>query len=75
MHLADLLIHVNETLRASDQASLEEELRKVEGVVAPRFSSETPHLLLVAYDPEETDSHNLLSRVKDSGYHAQLIGM
>lgn len=75
MHLVDLVIHVNETLGPAERVSLEEKLRKVEGVIAPRFNRETPHLLLVAYDPEEADSHNLLNRVKDSGYHAQLIGM
>lgn len=75
MHLVDLLIHVNEALKTSEQGSLEEELRKVKGVIAPRFSRETPHLLLVAYDPDEADSHNLLDRVKGRGYSAQLIGM
>ncbi len=75
MHLVDLLIHVNETLAAHERNSLEEELRQVRGVVAPRFSGTTSHLLLVAYDPEEADSHSLLNRVKGSGYHAQLIGM
>ena len=75
MHLADLLIHVNETLGAAERAALEEELRKTEGVIAPRFNRETPHLLLIAYDPREIDSYNLLNRVKDSGYNAQLVGM
>lgn len=75
MHLADLLIHVNETLGASEQAFLEEELRKAKGVVAPRFNGKTPHLLLVSYDPEATDSRGLLDRVKSNGYTAQLVGM
>lgn len=75
MHLVDLVIHVNETLGPTERASLEEEFRKVRGVIAPRFSPKTPHLFLVAYDPEEADSRNLLNRVKDSGYQAQLIGM
>jgi hypothetical protein len=75
MHLVDLLIHVNETLGSTERASLEEELRKVEGVIAPRFNRETPHLLLVSYDPQEVDAHNLLNRVKHNGYNAQLVGM
>lgn len=75
MHLADILIHVNETLGATERVSLEEELRKFKGVIAPRFNKQTPHLLLVAYDPQEIDSHNLLSRVKANGYNAQLVGM
>lgn len=75
MHLADLLIHVNETLEATERASLEEELRKAKGVIAPRFNKETSHLLLVSYDPQEINSHNLVNRVKDNGYNAQLVGM
>jgi len=75
MHLVDLVIHVNETLEHTERALLEEEFRRIKGVIAPRFSPQTPHLFIVAYDPEEADSRNLLYRVKDSGYHAQLIGM
>lgn len=75
MHRVDLLIHVNETLGVTERASLEEYLRKVDGVIAPRFNRETPHLLLVTYDPQEVDTRNLLNRVKAKGYSAQLIGM
>lgn len=75
MHLADLLIHVNETLGAAERAALEEELRKAEGDIAPRFNRETPHLLLVSHDPQEIGSHNLLNRVKDNGCNARLAGL
>lgn len=75
MHLADLLIHIDETLDATERVSLEEALRNIEGVIAPRFNRETPHLLLVAYDPQDLKSHNLLNRVKANGYHAQLVVM
>ena len=75
MHIADLLIHVNESLGSARRESLEEELRRVQGVIAPRFNKETPHLLLVAYDPQQIDSRNLLKRVRANGYSAQLVGM
>jgi len=75
MHIADLLIHVNETLDSNERESLQEELRKLYGVIAPRFNRETPHLLLVSYEPQEIDSLKLLNRVKANGYHAQLVGM
>ncbi|WP_126453324.1 hypothetical protein [Sulfuriflexus mobilis] len=75
MHLADLIIHVNETLAASERTALEDVLRQSNGVVAPRFNKETPHLLLVAYNPEQIDSHKLLHQVKAGGYTAQLLGM
>lgn len=75
MHRVDLLIHVNETLGVTERTSLEDDLRKVDGVIAPRFNRETPHLLLVTYDPQAVDTRNLLNRVKAKGYSAQLIGM
>lgn len=75
MHLADLLIHVNETLDTNERASLEEELRAVKGVVAPRFNRKTPHLMLVSYDPMEAEPRDLLGRVKRNGYNAQLVGL
>ena len=75
MHLVDLLVHVNEPLESAERNALEEELRKCEGVIAPRFNEKTPHLLLVAYDPQAVDSRSLLDRVRLSGYAAQLVGM
>ena len=75
MPIADLLIHVNETLGPIEHASLENELRDFKGVIAPRFNKATPHLLLVLYDPREIDSRSLLSRVSANGYTAQLVGM
>lgn len=75
MHVADTLIHVNETLGSNEQESLQEELRKLSGVIAPRFNRGSPHLLLVSYNPQEVGSLKLLNRVKANGYHAQLVGM
>lgn len=75
MHLADLLVHVKETLGPTECASLEEELRKVDGVIAPRFNRETPHLLLVSYDPHKVEARDLLSRIRGGGYTAQLVGL
>lgn len=75
MPIADLLIHINETLGPIEHAALENELRDFKGVIAPRFNKETPHLLLVIYDPQEIDACSLLSRVSANGYTAQLVGM
>jgi len=75
MDFSDLIIHVNETLEANERESLENELRKLNGVIAPRFNKETPHLLLVSYNPRKIGSGQLLSRVKAHDYNAQLIGM
>lgn len=75
MHRVDILIHVNETLGITERTSLEDDLRKVDGVIAPRFNKEATHLLLVTYDPQVVDTRNLLNRVKARGHNAQLVGM
>lgn len=75
MQVADIMIHVNETLPATERNALQERLRQVDGVIAPRFSEEKPHLLLVSYDSEVADSGNLLQQVESDGYTAQLVGM
>jgi len=75
MSLADVLIHVDEALAATECEHLEGELRKIEGVIAPRFNSSRSHLLLVAYNPDATNPGKLLRSVETSGYSAQLVGM
>lgn len=75
MHLADVLIHIDEALASSHRGHLEEALRNNKGVIAPRFNGGSRHLLLVSYNPEVTSSHNLLRIVKNNGYSAQLVGM
>lgn len=75
MQVADIMIHVNETLPDTERNALQERLRQVDGVIAPRFSEQKPHLLLVSYDSEVADSSRLLRQVESGGYNAQLVGM
>lgn len=74
MNISDILIHVNESLNIQQRQSLEEAMREVEGVIAPRFNDGVEHLLLVAFNPATTNPSTLLSKVKSFGYQAQLIG-
>ena len=73
MQAMDIVIHVNENLDPGEQEALESELRKIEGVVAPRFNQK--HLLLVSYNSDRTSSSELLGAVSSKGYKAQLVGM
>jgi len=74
MNISDVMIHINESLSKEARASFEEELRQIEGVVAPRFSPGKEHLIMVAFDPERTNSAILLQKARAAGYTAQLIG-
>ena len=73
MNISDILIHIDEALSTWQREALEESVRQVEGVVAPRFNPGKTHLLLVAFDPD-TATAALLAKVRSHGYTAQLVG-
>jgi hypothetical protein len=74
MNLCDVLVHINEELSVEQRNALEEDMRALPGVVAPRFNPGQDHLMLVAFDSDKVTHTSLLGRVRTHGYQAQLIG-
>lgn len=74
MNLCDVLVHINEALSVEQRNALEEEMRALPGVVAPRFNPGRDHLMLVAFDSDKVTHASLLGSVRAHGYQAQLIG-
>lgn len=74
MDISDILIHIDQVLDAGEKYALEERLRAIPGVIAPRFNPGQDHLLLVAYNPAQARLAAMLDSVLRSGYRAQLIG-
>ena len=75
MQLSDVLIHIDETPNESEQNKLVEQLRSLEGVIAPRFSLEKDHFMFVSYNSDVIRSTALLDKVKENGFKAQLVGL
>jgi hypothetical protein len=73
-YLANIAIHVNESLDETGLGGVECDLCGLEGVVAAKHVPGRNHLLMVTYDNEETEAFNLLAPLKARGLHAQLIG-
>ena len=73
--ISDIMIHIKETLNAEQRTALENEIRKVEGVVSPGFNADKPHLLLITYNTEKSSTAVLLAKTRAAGYTAQLVGM
>ncbi|MCK5877171.1 MAG: hypothetical protein KAG43_06010 [Candidatus Marithrix sp.] len=73
MQTTDIMLHIDEQLESKQQQILENDVRKLEGVIAPRFNR--PHLFLVSYNPEKVKSLELLNFVTARGYNCQLVGM
>jgi len=74
MDINDVVIHVNEALDPHKRQDLEDQMREIDGVIAPRFNESRPHLMIVAYDPERISTGELLNQVRRQGYHAQHCG-
>ncbi len=74
MNISDVMIHINESLSQEARTSLEDAVRKIEGVVSPRFNTGKEHLLMIAFDPDKTTTAVLLEKVRATGYTAQLVG-
>jgi hypothetical protein len=75
LEMSDVLIHVNETIADVGRFRLEESLRDVEGVVAPRFSAGHDHLMFVAYDSNSTSAAAILGQIHKRGYGAQIVAI
>jgi hypothetical protein len=74
MDINDVVIHADETLDARARQVLEDQMREIDGVIAPRFNNRRTHLMIVAYDPDQTSTMTLLDTVRGQGYHAQHCG-
>ena len=75
MQLSDVLIHINEKPNESEQNDLVEQLRNLEGVIAPNFSLEKNNFLFVSYNSDTINSLTLLRKVRENGFKAQLVGL
>jgi len=73
--LADITLHIDETLDAMELSKLEMAIRNDVGIVSVGHSKKDHHLMLVMYNPEETRSVDILHTVSDQGYHGELVGI
>jgi len=75
IQLADILIHIKETLVDAERQRVEDRLRGIDGVISVHKPDERPHLVTVEYRPDKTGSRTLLQSVRDQGLHAELVGL
>lgn len=75
MQLSDVLVHVSDKTSGVEKSHLVNQLRDLNGVIAPWFTEHREHLLLVSYNSDAIAALSLLNEVQQNGYHAQLLGM
>ena len=74
MDMADVIIHINESVDHNRRTEIADMIRNHQGVMSVAHHDEKPHLLIVEYDPEEVHAKELLQVALSEGVHAQLVG-
>lgn len=75
MEMADVTIHIDETIDSEGRTKIVDKVRAHKGVMGVAHHDQTSHLMIVEYDPATVNSAELLQAVLDQGVHAQLIGL
>jgi hypothetical protein len=73
--LADVMIHIDETLSEESLKQIEAVVRDDICVVSAGVPAGNPHMMLVAYNPDCVSATDILAKVKSAGVHAELVGM
>lgn len=74
-NIADVVLHIDETLPPDQLKTLENHLHKLGGVVSACNRADQPHLVSVTYDPDHIRAHDILVKVEAEGIHAELVGL
>jgi cell division protein FtsX len=73
--IADVTVHIDETLDHSKLQELADEVRQVGGVESVTYHDDKPHLMIVKYDSSQTNSSSIHKTITAKGIHAELIGL
>jgi hypothetical protein len=72
---SEILMHIREDLTAAQQEELLKSFGNRSGGMHAHMHAEKPHLMFVAFDPEELCPHDLVEIAEESGIHAEVIDL
>ena len=74
INMTDVTIHIDETLGHEQREKIRDELLSRDGIMAVASQDETPHLLIIEYDPDKTDPMSILEIFRKHQIHAERLG-
>ena len=74
-NIADVVLHIDETLPPDQLKTLENHLHDMGGVVSACNRDDQPHLVSITYRPDHIKAHDILVKVEAEGIHAELVGL
>ena len=72
--VCDITVHIDESLNDRELVNLEEAIRSDHGIVSVGHNDDK-HMMFVLYDPDVLRGRDILNRVTNQGFHAELIGL
>lgn len=75
INLADVTVHIDESLDKTRYADIEVDLREMDGVVSVARQEKTPHILIVEFNADKLKSRDILDHVVSHKVHAELVGL
>lgn len=73
--MLDVTLHIDEETTHDEREHLRDVFLHKKGVMTADYRDNRPHLMIVAFDPEDVTSIELLETVRNRGYHAEMIAM
>lgn len=74
INMTDVTFHIDETLGHAQLEAIRDELLAHDGIMAAVCQDETPHLMIIEYDPDKIDPTNILEMFKKRRIHAERLG-
>lgn len=71
----EILMHFDEELSEQEKTELLLSLGNRDNGIHAEHHAKTPHMMFVAYDPEELCPHDLVAMAEETGVHAQVIDL
>lgn len=75
MNITDIMVYFRNSMNPGQQQVVEDALRGIEGVIAPRFVKDKEHILVVAYDPEKVQTSYFRETFTKMGLTGRFVGM
>jgi len=71
----DIVVHVAEDMDDQNRQRVEYAMMKATGIVRAYFDRFRCHLLIIGYNPSQTDWSSILNLVRQQDLNGQLIGV
>jgi hypothetical protein len=75
INIADVTLHIDKDLDIKVREAVEHELRSLNGVISVHMPADKPHLVEVAYNPDDVKSEHIAHSIRELAGHVELIGL